>query len=151
MTQQLRILPMPNTSQLPVTQAPEDPMPSSGLHRPCVPMHKHTELKLQSLFKKWTEHTYYSWCFCFLTSEDCTTAVWQTSECFALTAYHRQPPRLIKAKLFTLSRVNKSRSWSVPMLCRLEFSWLITVFAMFILNFCKPIIFSSSVPLVISR
>lgn len=36
------------------------------------------------------------------------------------------------------------------MLCRLAFSWLITVLAMLILNFCSPMIFSSSVPRVIS-
>lgn len=50
----------------------------------------------------------------------------------------------------TLSRVKRLRSWSVPMLCRLEFSWLMTVLAMLILNFCRPMIFSSSVPRVIS-
>lgn len=51
----------------------------------------------------------------------------------------------------TLSSVNRLRSWSVPMLCRLALSWLITVLAMLILNFCRPMIFSSSVPRVISR
>lgn len=51
----------------------------------------------------------------------------------------------------TLSSVNRLRSWSVPMLWRLEFSWLMMVFAMLILNFCSPIIFSSSVPRVMSR
>lgn len=36
------------------------------------------------------------------------------------------------------------------MLCRLALSWLMTVLAMLILNFWRPMIFSSSVPRVIS-
>lgn len=54
-------------------------------------------------------------------------------------------------KALTLSNVKRFNSCSVPMLWRLAFSWLITVLAMLILNFCKPMIFSSKVPRVIRR
>lgn len=59
--------------------------------------------------------------------------------------------RVLKGEQLTLSRVKRLRSWSVPILCRLAFSWLMTALAMFILNFCRPMIFSSRVPRVIRR
>ena len=62
-----------------------------------------------------------------------------------------QTDRFFPSWSLTLSRVKRLRSWSVPMLCMLALSWLMTVLAMLILNFCRPMIFSSSVPRVISR